>query len=391
MSFEFDQHPGWKGHGSAKWDAASRVFGRAIDLPMWVADMDFASPPVVAEGLAAFARQGFFGYPVRPDKPLEQAAAWMRLSHGWAVEPSWMSVTPGALAGLALAVNAFSRPGDKIIVQPPVYYPFYSIILKNGRQILPNPLIRDENGYRMDLDHLASLMDQDPAMMILCSPHNPVGRVWTAKELSGLGRVLTGHGLVVVSDELHADLVHAPARHTPLALGAPELAETALTLMSPSKTFNLAGLKTSLAITPNPKLKQALDRQAARLHVAGACSLGVEALALAYAHGRPWLEELLAYLAENIRFMKGFLSSHLPRARLAGPEGTYLAWLDLADADTGGQNPGPFLAAKAGLGLDDGALFGQGGAGFVRLNFACPRWRLEEALERMAQALGGGA
>ena len=383
----FDKVIDRTGTESMKWVYPRKVLGVPDAIPMWVADMDFEAPPAVVEALKRRAEHGVFGYPLVPPSFYEAAIGWMRRRHGWAVEKGWISMTPGIVPALNYIVRAFTRPGDPVIVQPPVYHPFYYAIENNGRRVVRNPLRFDGRRYAMDLDDLRAKIDAPGRMLILCSPHNPVGRVWTRQELEALGRIAVERDLLVVSDEIHHDLVYRGHRHHVFASIAPELAQQTITCVAPSKTFNIPGLATAAVIIPNPDLLKKYEDEAERSGFDLGQVFGIVGFEAAYRHGEAWLDELLPYLEGNIGVMERFLAERLPAVKLVRPEGTYLALLDCRALGLDPDGLSDFFLKRAHVYLSDGKMFGDEAAGFVRVNFACPRSVLSEALERIERAI----
>lgn len=305
------------------------------------------------------------------------------------MQKEWVSITPGVVPAINLAIQAFTQPGDKVIVQPPVYFPFFSSVKNNGRYLIENHLIEENGIYRMDFDALEQQMaDRRARMLILCSPHNPVGRVWQRDELERLAELCLRHQVLLVSDEIHHDLVFPPHKHIPTALLSPEVAASTITLLAPSKTFNLAGLHTSLAIIPDQTLRHRFAAQLDAVGVGHSTIFGALGLETAYAHGEAWLEELLLYLKGNVDRLSAFLAERLPQVKMRPPEGTYLAWLDFRGLGLSQADLNHLLLKRAKVGLNDGEMFGAGGTGFQRLNFGCPRALLNQALEQIAEAIG---
>lgn len=388
MPCDFDQDLERRQTNSVKWDGVERVFGRADLLPMWVADMDFAAPPAVLAALRARIDHGVFGYTESAEAALTALAGWLARRHAWRIDPAWGLITPGVVSGLVLAVLALTDPVDEIVIQPPVYPPFYSVVENNGRRLVENPLRLEGGRYVMDLEGLArQLQDRKIKMLILCSPHNPVGRVWERGELEILGRLCLEHEVILVSDEIHADLIYTGYRHLPTAAISEDLAGITVTLAAPSKTFNLPGLTTAAAIIPNGELRAKYAGLRRRLHYGGESVMGLVGMEAAYEYGAEWLDELLSYLEANRDLLLDFLRAEAPGIEAVRPEGTYLAWLDCRGLDLEGGRLWRFLIDQAGLGLNDGRDFGGPGEGHARLNFGCPRRVLQAGLERLAEAV----
>jgi len=383
----FDKIIDRTGTESMKWVYPRKVLKVGDAIPMWVADMDFEAPPAVVAALRRRAEHGVFGYPLVPPSFWQAAIDWLARRHDWDVRKDWMALTPGIVPALNYCVRAFSKPGDGVIIQTPVYHPFYYAIENNGRKVVRNPLLFDGRRYAMDLEDLERKIDAPGRVLILCSPHNPVGRVWTRGELERLGRIAVERDLVVLSDEIHHDLVFKGARHVPFAALAPDLAARTVTFIAPSKTFNIPGLATAAVIASNPNLLKGFEDEKERAGIELGQVFGIVGFEAAYAHGGDWLDALLPYLEANVDVMEGFLAERLPAIRLIRPEGTYLALLDCRGLGLEPAALVDFFLKKAGVYFSDGAMFGPELAGFVRVNFACPRSVLLEALERIARAV----
>jgi cystathionine beta-lyase len=383
----FDKVVDRTGTESLKWVYPRKVLGVEEAIPMWVADMDFEAPPAVVEAIKSRAAHGIFGYPLIPPTFWQAAIDWLQRRHGWAVEKNWMAKSPGIVPALNYAVRAYTKPGDGVIIQTPVYHPFYSAVEHNGRRVVRNPFRLEGGRYVMDFDDLESKIDPDVRMMILCSPHNPVGRVWTHAELEHLGRVALEHDLVVFADEIHHDLVYSGHVHRVFASLSPELAARTVTGIAPSKAFNIPGLSTAAVIASNPGLLEAFKLETERAGYELGQVFGVVGFEAAYAHGGEWLDALLPYLEANIDFLEGFLAERVPGIRLVRPEGTYLALLDCRGLGLEPDELNRFFLTQAQVYFSDGAQFGRELEGFVRVNFGCPRALLKEALERIERAV----
>lgn len=372
--------------GSTKWDDAPALFGAKDVLPFWVADMDFPSPQAITEALAARLEHGIFGYPSPHSYAYDAVTTWLEQRHNWKTNPAWMVSTPGVVTALTLAVQAFTQPGDKVIIQPPVYPPFFSSVQNQGRVVLENPLIYEGGTYHIDFDDLAKKAPE-AKMLVLCSPHNPVGRVWSHSELTKLLEICLENEILIVADEIHGDLVYTGHQHIPLGSLAVDNSDKIITLTAPSKTFNTAGLYTSIAIIPNEKLLSQFSQIVQQLGINKSNVFGITALEAAYRHGAPWLDELLVYLEGNAQHLTEYLGANIPAIKVDKPQGTYLAWLDCRNLKLSQQELTQFFAKKAKVGLNDGLTFGSQGTGFMRLNFGCPRPLLTEGLTRIAQAV----
>ncbi len=351
---------------------------------MWVADMDFAVPPFVAEAIRQRAEHPVFGYSIIPESYYESVIGWQKRRHGWAIEKDWILFSPGVVTGLNVIVQAFTEPGDRIIIQPPVYFPFFTCVEKNGRELVLNQLAERDGVYSIDFEDLERKMRDGAKMMILCNPHNPVSRCWSREELEWLGAKGLEHGVLIVSDEIHCDLVLDPHRHIPLATLSEEIAGNTITCIAPSKTFNLAGLYSSSIIISDEKLRERFKTAEERVHLS-ANIFGITAAEAAYRYGDPWLEELMEYLKGNVRFVMDYISRNIPGIRVSPAEATYMLWLDFREWNLPADELKRLLIHKAGLGFVDGTVFGPGGEGFQRVNIGCPRQTLEMAMERLRE------
>ncbi|HVP91903.1 MAG TPA: PatB family C-S lyase [Terriglobales bacterium] len=387
--FDFDRVIDRTGTESLKWVYPRKVLKVEDAIPMWVADMDFEAPPAVVEALRRRAEHGVFGYPLVPPSFYAAAIGWLKRRHGWEVQKAWMSMTPGIVPALNYAVRAFTRPNDPVIIQTPVYHPFYYAVENNGRRVVRNPLRFDGRRYTMDLDDLRTKIDAPGRMLILCSPHNPVGRVWTREELEALGRIAVERDLLVISDEIHHDLAFRGHRHQVLAALSPELAQQTVTCIAPSKTFNIPGLATAAVVAANPDLLKKFEDERERAGFELGQVFGIVGFEAAYAHGGDWLDALLPYLEDNVDLMETFLAARIPEIKFVRPEGTYLALLDCRGLGIDPAALNGFFLKKAHVYFTDGAIFGPELEGFVRVNFGCPRAVLAEALERVERAVCG--
>jgi cysteine-S-conjugate beta-lyase len=387
MSFDFDHPPSRLGTHSVKFDLRRAKFGREDVTPLWVADMDFAAPPCVQHALAERAAHPIYGYTLADSGVFEAIIDWQWRRHGWRIEKEWITLLPGVVPGLSWCVQALTAPGDTVLAQPPVYNPIFESIERNGRHVSTNPLIWENNRHHMDWGQLADATALNSRLFMLCNPHNPGGRVWQQAELEALGEHCLRHNLVIVSDEIHADLVFAGHKHRPIASISAELAAQTVTLNSPGKTFNIAGLQTAYAITPNPALRARLHATLHPLFMEGPNLFGLTALKAAYQHGEPWLNALLDYLQGNIELACNEIGTHLPHIGCTPPEATFLLWLDCRALSVPDATLHK-LFADAGLGLSPGTQFGSEGSGFMRLNIALPRQQLATVMAQLRVALG---
>ncbi|MBP2650789.1 MAG: cystathionine beta-lyase [Firmicutes bacterium] len=385
--FDFNQIIDRRQSGAEKWDDCKNIFGCDDVLPMWVADMDFPSPPEVVSALMSRASHGVYGYPVKGDSYYQAAIDWVKDRHDWTVERGWINSTPGVVSAMSIAVQAFTNPGDKVLIQPPVYPGFFKAVQNNGRKLVENPLSWNGDRYVIDFTDLDAKLATGVKVVILCSPHNPVGRVWTQEELMRLGEICLNHGVLVIADEIHSDLVFRGHNHLPFAALSPDFAANSVTCISPSKTFNVAGLNTALTIIPDDGLRRRYQAVLGAMHVEEGNIFGITALEAAYRQGESWLENVLAYLEENADLVVSYFQKLDNGIKTIKPEATYLAWLDCRELGLEVAKVPTFFIHKAKVGLSDGRRFGEQGAGFMRLNFACPREVLIQGLERISAAL----
>ena len=388
MPVDFDTVPNRRGTNCFKYDFA-REMGMPEDvLPLWVADMDFPTAPAVLERLHALAEHGIFGYTGVKDAYFSAVHNWYAQRFGWETQRSWLITTPGVVFAIAIAIRAFTQKGDAILIQQPVYYPFANKVTENDRQLVVNPLVLKNGRYEMDFaDMERKIVDYHVKMLLLCSPHNPVGRVWTKEELLRVGEICQKHGVLVVSDEIHADFTYAGHTHRVFASVKSEFADFTITCTAPSKTFNLAGLQNSNIFIPNRQLRHAYKKELSACGCGGTNCMGMAACQAAYEAGADWLEQLKQYLAGNLAYIRQFLREKLPDIALIEPEGTYLVWLDLRKLGLTEQQQRQLIVQDAKLWLDTGTLFGQGGEGFERINIACPRATIEQAMQRLEHAV----
>lgn len=386
MKYDFDKQHSRYGTASVKWDQAEKLFGEKDVIPLWVADMDFQAPPAVTEALKARAEVGIYGYTIRPQGFFDAIMGWSKRRHQWEIKQEWLAFCPGIVSALSLMVTTFTEPGDKILIQTPVYPPFFQVIRDNDREIVTNRLMMRDGRYEIDFADLEQKLQTGVKVMLLCIPHNPVGRVWTREELIQVGELCEKYRVLVIADEIHCDLVYKGHKHLPFASLREEFAENSITCTSTAKTFNLAGLQSSAIIIPNPQLRSQFNASSHRLHLVLENFFAITAVEAAYNHGEEWLEELLVYLQGNLEFAVSYIQQHMSRIRINKPEGTYLVWLDFRDLGMNQQQLKRWMYREAKVALSDGSLFGPEGEGFMRLNIACPRATLEEGLKRIHQA-----
>ena len=421
--YNFDKIIDRRGTDSLKHDYAKELGKPESATPLWVADMDFEIPPEATKAIMNSANHAIYGYTITKDDYTSVVQAWFRNNFGFESEPEWIVKTPGVIFALAMAVRAFTNEGDKIIIQKPVYHPFEQIVKVNNRVVINNPLIhknseynnshnsrhnshnshynsRHNNRYSIDFeDFERKIADNNVKMFILCSPHNPVSRVWTKEELYEMGKICLKHKCLVVSDEIHCDLVYEGYKHHNFATVCGSFLENSIICTSPSKTFNLSGLQNSNIFIPNEKLRQKFATEISKAGYHQMSTMGLAACKAVYQHGHGWLSELLNYLQGNIKFMKAFLEENMPQVKLTEPEGTYLLWLDFNGLNLSRNLSGSLsrnlfheelddiFLNKAGVWFSSGTGFGEDGRGFFRVNIACPRSTLEDAMKRIVASL----
>ncbi len=386
LSIDFDSVIPRNGTASVKHDGRAAYFGTPDVLPLWVADMDFAAPEAVTHALAQRAVHPVYGYTFYPDSLYESLITWMQKRHGWKIEREWIIMAPGVVPSLHAAVMTFAQPGEAVIVQPPVYFPFFSAVTATQRSLLLNPLRLNDGRYSMDFAHLEQCAAGGARLLLLCSPHNPVGRVWDREELTEVLRIARQYNMVVLSDEIHADLIYPGERHTALATLA-DNTDKLITAVAPSKTFNIPGLGLSSLIVPDAAQREAIQKVFATLNLGSSNPFSIAAFEAAYRGGETWLEELLVYLQGNRDYISDYLSKHLPRIRHVQPQGTYLLWLDCRELGMSDAQLKDFFVRETRVGMNPGTVFGKGGSGFMRLNIGSPRHVIADALQRITNAL----
>ncbi len=389
MPINFDEIIDRRNTSCLKHDFAVERGYPADILPFWVADMDFRAPATVIDALKARAEHGIFGYTQVKDDYFAVLQNWFSTRHDWTVERRELILTPGVVFAIATAIRAFTKRGDTVLIQQPVYYPFANMIRQNERVIVDNPLRLIEGRYEIDFaDFEQKIIEHHVKLFILCSPHNPVGRVWTRAELEQLAAVCLRHNVIVIADEIHEEFVRPGFRHIPFASLSEEAAAITVTCTSPSKTFNLAGLQISNIFIRNAQLRRRFKEELSRTGYDEPNTLGLTGAKAAYEHGAEWLTQLLAYIEENHARTKSFLAAHLPKIQIIEPEGTYLLWLDFRAYGLSDEALNEKIIREAHLWLDDGPIFGAGGSGFQRINIACPWATLETGLQNLAKAFG---
>ncbi|SEB06039.1 cystathione beta-lyase [Thalassobacillus cyri] len=375
------------GTRSVKWDMTEKLFKSNEVLPMWVADMDFQAPQAVIDALTERAAHGIFGYTITDELVEGTIYEWLKRQYGWTIDTKWISYSPGVVPSLHMIVQALTKKGDNLLIQTPVYPPFYKVIEQHDRNVITNKLMYKDNRYEIDYEDFENkIVENEVKAFILCNPHNPVGRVWTEKELKKMADICLKHDVLIFSDEIHSDLVLSGHKHLPIASLSEEISKKTITCLSPTKTFNLAGLQASYVVTANDKLKKPMDEMfhAQGMHMLN--TMGITALEAAYKHGEAWLKELLEVIEDNKNFAKKYLNE-TDQIEVVEPEGTYLLWLDCRKMGMEHDELKRFMQETAKVGLNDGASFGIEGEGFMRMNIACPKATLEEGVNRIVKAV----
>ncbi len=385
--YDFDKIIDRTGTNCVKWDLRSLYFKNPDLMPLWVADMDFETPDFIIDSLHKRLEHPVMGYTFRPKEFNRSFQEWALKKYNWDIQPDWISFSPGVVSAVSIAVMGFTEPGDEILVQPPVYFPFFKSIQGLNRKLTYNPLKEIDGRLCFDFDNLEESISSKTKMLILSNPHNPGGSAWTPEELGKLAEICSKHDILVVSDEIHADLVFEPAVHTPFVEAIGNHSVRTITCMAASKSFNLAGLSTSLAVIPDPKVKEKFEDLMQTVHISGGNLFGSIATMTAYAEGWDWMQQLLIYLKSNRDYLVDFVNSELPGIRILVPEATYLAWMDFSSLGMDQDELNRWMTKDVGIGLNSGTMFGPGGEGFMRINFACPKSQLEDALQGIKAAL----
>lgn len=385
MQYDFDRVTDRAGTGSVKFDGLKDYFGKTDLLPMWVADMDFRVPDCVIDAVKNRAEHGIFGYPVITPAFYDSIISWMAVRHQWEVPADWILFSPGIVPALTMSVMVYTQPGDKVLLQSPVYPPFFSSIKDNERVVVINQLVESNGEYKIDYDDLDQKLSQGVKMMFFCNPHNPVGRVWTKEEVSNVINLCNRHNVILISDEIHSDLIFTGHKHIPAAMSG-EDTENVVICMAPSKTFNLAGMASAFLIIPGSKLRKKMREILGNLHIHYGNIFGLTALQAAYEGGSGWLDALMGYLEINRDTVNSYFVDRIPEIRPVPIEGTYLMWLDCRSMGLTDLNLKRFFIEKAGVAMNPGTAFGEGGKGFFRLNIGCPRSTLLLALDKISEA-----
>ena len=388
MSFDFETVIDRRGTASIKHDMVMANGYREDTLAMWIADMDFRVAPCITEALQKAVDHGIFGYSFPTEGYFQALQNWFSTRFGWHIEKDWMQFSPGVVFALSIAIRATTQPGDAVLVTPPVYYPFYMTIQNNDRKLVESHLLYEGGHYSIDFaDFEAKIVENNVKLFILCSPHNPICRVWTKEELQQVGQICLRHGVKVIADEIHCDFTWPGFTHTPFPLACPEMADSTILCTAPSKSFNLAGLQTSNIMIPGQSLREAWQKEMQGLHFQSPNCLGLIACQAAYEKGAPWLDACIDYMYGNLQYMAKFLEENIPQIRLVAPQGTYFAWLDCSDLGLSKEALDELFLKKARLWLDTGSLFGDCANQFQRVVLACSRQVIVEALDRLKAAV----
>ena len=387
MKFNFDKIIDRTNNFSAKWSEMNKNFGTNNLLPMWVADMDFLTAPCVMEALKDRLEQGIFGYTTRPSSYNESIVNWLDNRFSWKINQEWLMFSPAVITSISLLIQNLTQKNDKIMIQEPVYSPFHNIVESNERSLVISPLVKlDDGSYVMDYEDIESKI-KDVKVFILCNPHNPVGRVWTREELTRLGEICLKHNVLIISDEIHSDIILKNHKHTPFASISKEFSENTITCMAPTKTFNLAGLQSSFLVISNPYYYEVMDKAFSILDIKRNNAFSLVATEAAYNYGEDWLYELIKYIEDNVDFAIDYIKNYMPQLKVKKPEGTYLLWVDFSNLNVDKKDLKNALINKGRIALSDGSSFGIGGDGYYRINLACPRSMVLEGLKRIEFAI----
>lgn len=387
--YNFDEIIDRKGTSCVKYDGLKNAYqGKENLIPLWVADMDFATPDFIVEALKKRCEHPVFGYTFDDDEYYESIQTWLDYKYHWKTEREWISYIPGIVKGIGLAVQCFTQPGDKVIIQPPVYHPFRLVPTRMGREVVYNPLKLEDGIYKMDFEQLESLIDKDCKMLILSNPHNPGGVVWEKEALVKLAQICSAHGILVISDEIHAEMTYPQFRHHPFATVSEEAAACSVTFMAPSKTFNIAGIVSSYALVPDGRIREKFYSFLEAGELNAGTIFAFTATKAAYTYGAEWLQQMRSYVIENVNFVDEYLKKNIPQIKVYRPQASFLVWLDCRELKFAQPELVQLFEDKAGLALNDGTMFGKEGEGFMRLNIGCPRSILNQALESLKKAIG---
>jgi len=386
MKYNFDEVVCRDDTNAFKYDLRKAVFGRGDVIPLWVADMDFRTAQPVIDAVEKAAHLGVYGYTMTPERFFNAAMDWQKRRHGREIEPTLLSWSQGVISSLAACIELFTPVGGAVLIQPPVYHVFRSVITGCDRRVLEAPLTEQDGSWQVNWEDFEDKLRRSD-MFVLCNPHNPLGKVWNETDLRRMAELCLRHRVLMVSDEIHCDLLFHGKRHIPVANLSPEIAANTITLFAATKTFNLAGLQSSLAVFPNLRMKQSFDHWWGRWHISFNNPLALPAVTAAFEQGDEWLDQLLEYLDGNMTYVADYCRARIPKIKTSAPDATYLMWLDCRGLNLDCDDLRDFMVHKAGIGLNEGRAFGPGGEGFMRLNAACPRSVLEEAMKRLEAAV----
>ena len=385
--YDFDEIIPRKNTNSMKWDKLEEVYQREDLLPMWVADMDFLVAPQITSALEKRIKHGIYGYTFCSDDYYASVINWMKDRHDFNIKKEWIVFTPGVVPAVSYAIRAFSHVGDSVIIQSPVYHPFYNSIKDNKRNVVTNPLIYKDGRYQMDYDDLERKIDSKTKLLILCSPHNPVGRVWTKEELSKLAEICLKNNIKIISDEIHFDIVYKDSKHTVLANISDEIMDNSIICTAPSKTFNIAGIQVSNIIIPNEKMRQRYVKELEVDHIGSPNSIAETVLIAAYNDSKDWLDSAVDYIEKNKDYFINYVNREIPQLKVIKPEGTYLLWVDCSGLGMDRDELRDFFVNKCKIAFNHGEMFGEEGKLFQRVNIACPLAIIEEALYKIKEAV----
>jgi cystathionine beta-lyase len=387
MKWDFDEEVSREGTDCVKYDLRKETYGTEDVIPMWVADMDIKTPDFIINALRKRLDHELMGYSFRSSDYFRSISSWLLARHNWEIEDEWICFCPGIVPALNLCTLAFTRPGDTIIIQPPVYTPFFSAVENHGRNLLYNQLTEVNGKYTMDLNSLKDSITPNTRMIIISNPHNPVGRAWTHDELTSLAEICLKNNILILSDEIHCDMVLPGFRHTPAANLSHSISEITVTCIAPSKTFNLAGLSTSSVIISNPVLRKYFNSKIAHLHIGNGNIFGNVASIAAYSYGNEWLHDLMDYLDRNSHYVTDFCTTNIPEIKPVKPEATYMIWLDCRKLGMTGEELQNFFVCQAKVGMNEGSTFGPGGEGFMRMNLGTTHKQVVKAMEQIKKAV----
>ena len=385
--YDFNKPTDRRGTNCVKFDALKQHFGREDLLPMWVADMDFETPDFIIEAMRRRLDHAVLGYPVQYDGYWQSIEQWIKSHHGWEVKREWMRYIPGIVKGIGMVINVFTKPGDKIIIQPPIYHPFRLVPEHNNRKVVENPLRLTAEGYEMDFDHLEQIIDDKCKVLLLANPHNPIGITWSKQILIRLAEIAVRHNLLVVSDEIHCDMALFGHKHIPFASVSPQAAQCSITFSAPSKTFNIAGVVSSFAVVPNEELRHTFFSWLEANEMDMATIFAMIATEAAFTQGEPWRQQMLKHIESNIEYVEEFLKQHLPQVKIIRPQASYLVWMDFSELGLEHSQLIDMLVNDALLAMNDGAMFGKSGEQHMRLNVGTQRQTLEQAMLQLKQAI----